>query len=59
MREEIWRSIPSYPEYQASSFRIFSSLQECGEYLGVTRGNISRVLTGERKGQAIHGYHIE
>lgn len=39
--------------------QIFNSLQACANYLGVTRGNISRVLTGERKGQRIHGYHIE
>lgn len=39
--------------------QIFASLQDCADYLGVTRGNISRVLSGERKGQKIHGYHIE
>lgn len=39
--------------------QVFASLQDCADYLGVTRGNISRVLTGERAGQRIHGYHIE
>lgn len=39
--------------------QIFASLQDCADYLGVTRGNVSRVLTGERRGQKIHGYHIE
>ena len=39
--------------------QVFASLQDCANYLGVTRGNISRVLTGERAGQKIHGYHIE
>lgn len=39
--------------------QVFASLQDCADYLGVTRGNISRVLTGERIGQKIHGYRIE
>lgn len=39
--------------------QVFASLQDCADYLGVTRGNISRVLSGERKGQKIHGFHIE
>ena len=39
--------------------QVFDSLQECANYLGVTRGNVSRVITGERKGQRIKGYHIE
>lgn len=37
----------------------FDSLQSCANYLGVTRGNVSRCLSGERKGQRIHGYRIE
>lgn len=41
---EIWKDIPAFPRYQA---------------LGVTRGNISRCLTGERKGQRVKGYHVE
>ena len=39
--------------------QVFASLTDCAEYLGVTRGNVSRVLSGERKGQKIHGFHIE
>lgn len=39
--------------------QVFASLQDCADYLGVTRGNISRILSGERKGQKIHGYHVE
>lgn len=39
--------------------QVFASLQDCADYLGVTRGNISRVLSGERKGQKIHGFHVE
>lgn len=39
--------------------QVFASLQDCADYLGVTRGNVSRVLTGERKGQKLHGFHIE
>ena len=37
----------------------FSSLKECAEYLGVKPTNISRVLTGSRKGQKLHGYSLE
>ena len=37
----------------------FSSVKECAEYLNVSPTNVSRVLIGERKGQRIHGYHIE
>lgn len=39
--------------------QVFASLSDCADYLGVTRGNVSRVLSGERKGQKIHGFHIE
>ena len=37
----------------------FPSVKECAAYLGVSPTNISRVLTGERKGQRIRGYHVE
>ena len=39
--------------------QVFASLQDCATFLGVTRGNVSRVLSGERKGQKIHGFTIE
>ena len=39
--------------------QVFASLADCVAYLGVTRGNVSRVLSGERKGQKIHGFTIE
>lgn len=39
--------------------QIFSSVKSCAGFLGVPGTNVSRVLTGVRKGQAIHGYHIE
>ena len=39
--------------------QVFASLADCAEYLGVARSNISRVLSGERKGQKIHGFTIE
>ena len=38
---------------------VFDSVQECASYLGVIPTNISRVLVGDRKGQKIHGYHLE
>lgn len=37
----------------------FNSVKECGEHFGVRPTNISRVLTGDRKGQRIHGCHLE
>ena len=39
--------------------QTFASLQDCANFLGVTRGNVSRVLTGERRGQKIHGFTIK
>lgn len=38
---------------------VFRSVKECAEYLGTLPTSVSRVLRGERKGQRIHGYHIE
>ncbi len=38
---------------------VFSSVKECAEYLGVRPQNVNRCLIGERKGQRLHGYHIE
>ena len=37
----------------------FDSIKECAEFLGVQPTNVSRCLSGVRKGQAIHGYHPE
>lgn len=37
----------------------FSSVKECAEHFGVKPQNISRVLTGVRKGQRFHGCHLE
>jgi hypothetical protein len=39
--------------------KIFSSVKECAEYLGINPNRVSRCLVGERKGQRLHGYHIE
>lgn len=38
---------------------IFPSVKDLAEYLNVKPTNVSRVLTGERKGQRLKGYHIE
>jgi hypothetical protein len=38
---------------------IFESVKDCAEYLGVHPNRIPRVLKGERKGQLLHGYHLE
>lgn len=37
----------------------FSSVKDCAEYLGVLPNSVSRVLTGNRKGQRLHGCHLE
>lgn len=39
--------------------RVLSSVKSCAEFLGVRPGSVSRCLIGERKGQRLHGYHIE
>jgi hypothetical protein len=38
---------------------VFSSVKECARFLGVEPTNVSRCLTGQRKGQRLKGYHIE
>ena len=38
---------------------VFSSVKDCADFLGVQSTNVSRCLVGARKGQKIHGYHIE
>lgn len=53
------REVNMKPVRIVETGQVFASLQDCADFLGVTRGNISRVLTGERKGQKIHGFHIE
>lgn len=37
----------------------FPSIVACAEFLKVKPADISRCLTGDRKGQRIHGVHIE
>lgn len=39
--------------------KVFESVKDCADFLGVRSTNISRCLIGERKGQMIHGYHVE
>lgn len=39
--------------------KIFYSVKECAEFLGVPPTNVSRCLVGSRQGQRLHGYHIE
>lgn len=39
--------------------QVFASVRDCADYLGVPRGNVSRVLCGYRKGQKLHGFTIE
>jgi len=53
------RKVNMKPVRIVETGEVFSSLQECADHLGTTRGNVSRCLSGERKGQRIHGYHVE
>lgn len=39
--------------------QVFCSIKDCAEYLGTRPQSIQRVLTGERQGQRVHGFHIE
>lgn len=39
--------------------QIFKSVKDCAEFLGVNPNRVSRCLVGERKGQRLHGYHLE
>lgn len=39
--------------------RVFSSVKECAEFLGVPPTNVSRCLVGSRRGQRLRGFHIE
>lgn len=43
--EEFWKPIPDFPRWEASNF-------------GIRPTGVSRVLSGPRKGQRIHGVHI-
>lgn len=38
---------------------VFDSIKDCADYLGVAPTNVNRCLSGSRKGQRLHGYHIE
>ena len=39
--------------------KTFPSVRDCAEFLGVPPTNVSRCLTGYRKSQRLHGYHLE
>lgn len=43
----------------AENGMVFPSVKECAEYLGVNPNRVSRCLIGERRGQTLHGYHVE
>lgn len=38
---------------------IFKSVKDCADFLKINPNRVSRVLAGERKGQRLHGYHLE
>lgn len=39
--------------------KTFSSVKDCAKFLHINPNRVSRCLIGSRKGQSIHGYHIE
>lgn len=39
--------------------QIFNSVKDCADYLKVNPNRVSRCLVGVRKGQRLHGYHLE
>ena len=39
--------------------KTFSSVKDCADFIGVHPTNVSRCLSGSRKGQRLHGYHLE
>lgn len=47
------------PVRLVESKQVFPSIRDCAEFLGVEPTHVSRCLTGSRKGQKLHGYHIE
>lgn len=47
------------PVRNVDTGEVFASVKECADKYGVKQTSISRVLTGSRKGQRIHGYHLE
>lgn len=68
--KEIWHDLDRFPSHLAIAMnhtpvrivelnKDFNSVRDCAEFLGVLPTCLSRVLTGARKGQRIHGYHVE
>lgn len=39
--------------------QTFPSVKACADFIGVPPTNVSRCLAGCRRGQALHGYHLE
>lgn len=52
------REVSMRPVKIIETGQIFESIKECARYLNVNPNRVSRVITGSRKGQAIHGYHV-
>lgn len=53
------REVNKKPVRIVETGQVFDSLKSCAEYFGVPLTNIARVITGCRKGQRFHGYHLE
>lgn len=71
--EEFWKPIPDFPRWEASNFghirnrkkveivetkEVFDGVKDLASYFGIRPTGVSRVLSGPRKGQRIHGVHI-
>lgn len=56
---KIAAEVNSKPVRIVETGMIFPSVKTCAEHLGVKPTNVSRCLVGERKGQKLHGYHLE
>lgn len=71
--EEFWKPIPSFQRWDASNLgnirnrkkvmidetgEVFDSVRDLASYFRISSTNVSRVLSGSRRGQRIHGVHI-
>lgn len=53
------REVNQKPVRIAELDRTFPSVKDCADFLGTKPNRVSRCIVGERKGQRLHGYHVE
>lgn len=57
--EEFWKPIPDRKKVEiVETKEVFDSVKDLASYFGIRPTGVSRVLSGPRKGQRIHGVHI-